>query len=156
MIRLLEEKQKLLEENKKKDGYIVELGKKTSFIEDFLNKDALYSIDSVSKILEIKELGRNNFYKHLRDNKIIMIDTYIDYKGNKKSGLKHFTAFAQYTNSQQYFVHRTRDCWVGDQVVQQNCAMFTPKGVSWIYKKLQKDGYVMVKDLETIIDELDK
>lgn len=79
-----EERKKLQEESKKKDGYIIELGKKTSMLDDFLAKDNLYSIDSVSKILAIKGLGRNNFYSYLRENKIIQSDIYRDYKGREK------------------------------------------------------------------------
>ncbi|MCD3217863.1 hypothetical protein G8S55_11605 [Clostridium botulinum C] len=151
----MKEAKELEIENKEKDKLLLVAGQKTQFVDDFLNnsKDT-YSIDSVSKILGIKELGRNNFYKYLRDSKILMTDIYIDKRGNMQKGTKHYTAYAQYCNAQQYFKHKTRKVKIGKLTINQNVAMFTPKGVEWIYRKLQKDGYIVEKDLQEIIQDL--
>lgn len=149
------ERAKQLEaENKAKDELLVEQGNKVSLLDNFLETDDLYTIDTFSKTMAIKGLGRNNLYEYLRDNKIIQTDIYIDKRGNKKGGLKHFTAYAQYTNSQQYFKHRQRNYQMGKETVKQNFVMLTAKGVEWLYKKLQKDGYVATKTLEQIVNEL--
>lgn len=151
----IKETKKLELENKEKEELLRIAGEKTSFIDDFLKSDSLYSIDAVSKILAIKDMGRTNLHKYLRENKIIMTDTYIDRYGKTKGGINHFTAYAQYTNSQPFFKHRTRDVYVSKtETVKQNVAMFTPEGITWIYKKLQKDGYVAEKNLKDIIKEL--
>jgi prophage antirepressor-like protein len=157
LVKYKEEKEaklRLQVENKEKDELLKIAAEKTSLLDDFLGKDSLHSIDSVSKIFAIKALGRNNFYKYLRENSIIMTDTYIDKQGKEKSGSKHFTAYAQYTNSNEYFKHRQREVCFGQKTIMQDVAMFTGKGISWIYKKLQKDGYIHSKGLEEIIKEL--
>ena len=151
----LKETKKLESDNKEKDKLLLIAGEKTSFIDDFLKTDALYSIDAVSKILGIKGMGRTNLHKYLRDNEIIMTDTYTDKSGKGKGGINHFKAYAKYTNTFCYFQHRTRDVYVGkDKTIKQQVAMFRPEGITWIYKKLQKDEYVAEKDLETVINEL--
>lgn len=149
-----EERKRLEAQNKEKDELLIIAGEKTTIVDEFLSDDGLYSVNDVSKILGIKGLGRNNLYKYLRENKIIMTDTYIDYKGRKQSGARHYEAYASYTNNQQYFEHRVRDTQIGYDTVKQNVAMFTPTGVQWIIKRLQKDGYMVQKDLDAIIEEL--
>src|SRR3712207_3652257 len=134
-----EERKRLEAQNKEKDELLIIAGEKTTIVDEFLSDDGLYSVNDVSKILGIKGLGRNNLYKYLRENKIIMTDTYIDYKGRKQSGARHYEAYASYTNNQQYFEHRVRDTQIGYDTVKQNVAMFTPTGVQWIIKRLQKD-----------------
>lgn len=144
------------EEIKKKDNLLLIAGQKTSFMADWLNKDNLYSVDIVAKTFGIKGLGRNNFWKYLRDGKIIMTDTYINKKGKECAGAKHYESYSQYCNNQQYFKHRQREITIGFKNIQQNVAMFTPKGIQWIYKRLQKDEYINTKNLETIISELEQ
>ncbi|OSA95765.1 UNVERIFIED_ORG: hypothetical protein B2H93_04905 [Clostridium botulinum] len=144
------------EEIKKKDNLLLIAGQKTSFMDDWLNKDNLYSVDVVAKTFGIKGLGRNNFWKYLRDNRIIMTDTYINKKGKECAGAKHYESYSQYCNNQQYFKHRQREITIGFKNIQQNVAMFTPKGIQWIYKRLQKDEYINTKNLETIISELEQ
>lgn len=151
-----EERRKLELENSQKNELLIIAGERTSLIDDFLQASDIYSIDTVSKILAIKGMGRNNLYKYLREKKILMTDTYIDGKGVSKGGMKHFTAYASYTNDKCYFKHRTRDMQLRGEIVKQNVAMFTPIGVEWIYKKLIKDGWIQAKTLEEIIKELSK
>ncbi|WP_205427961.1 phage antirepressor KilAC domain-containing protein [Clostridium botulinum] len=141
---------------KDKDDLLLIAGQKTSLTDDWLNTDNLYTVDVVAKTFGIKGLGRNNFYKYLRENKIIMTDTYINKKGKECAGAKHYESYGQYCNNQQYFKHRQREITIGFKNIQQNVAMFTPKGIQWIYKRLQKDEYINTKNLETIISELEQ
>lgn len=141
---------------KNKDDLLLIAGQKTSLTDDWLNTDNLYSVDVVAKTFGVKGLGRNNFYKYLRENKIIMTDTYINKKGKECAGAKHYESYSQYCNNQQYFKHRQREITIGFKNIQQNVAMFTPKGIQWIYKRLQKDKYINTKNLETIISELEQ
>jgi phage antirepressor YoqD-like protein len=129
-------------------------GEKTTIVNEFLESKGLYGVDSVAKTLAIKGMGRNNLYDYLRQNKIIMTDTYLDKHDKKKAGAKHYEAYSQYVNQQQYFAHRSRTVQAGFKTIEQLVAMFTPKGIEWIIKRLQKDGYIPTKDLKTIIEEL--
>lgn len=148
------EAKQLEADNKKKDELLLIAGEKTTIVDEFLGSKGLYGVDIVAKTLAIKGLGRNNLYEYLRDNKIIMTDTYEDKHGKEKAGAKHYEAYSKYVNQQQYFVHRSRTVHAGFKTMEQNVAMFTAKGVEWIIKKLQKDGYIAQKDLETVIEEL--
>lgn len=85
-----------------------------------------------------------------------MTDTYRNKKGKECAGAKHYESYGQYCNNQQYFKHRQREITIGFKNIQQNVAMFTPKGIQWIYKRLQKDEYINTKNLETIISELEQ
>lgn len=146
----------LIAENNRKDGLLKIAGDKTSVIDVWLDKDNIYAIDTVSKVLAIKGLGRNNFWKYLREKRIIKTDTYIDKKGKTCSGQHHYESFSNYCNDQQYFVHRTREISFGFKTIEQNIAFFTCKGVQWIIKRLQKDGHIKEKNLEDIIKELEQ
>lgn len=147
----MKEMKQLKAENEKKDELLLIASEKTVIVDNFLDTNELYGIDVVAKVLGIKGLGRNNFYKYLRDNKILMTDVYADTKGRNQGGSKHYEAYSQYCNQQQYFTHRTRT--VND--IKQNVAMFTPKGIEWIIKKLQKDEYIPTKSIEEIFRELE-
>ncbi|MCD3298117.1 Rha family transcriptional regulator, partial [Clostridium botulinum] len=72
----MKEAKELEIENREKDELLLVAGQKTQFVDDFLNSKEAYTIDAISKILGIKELGRNNFYKYLRENRILMTDIY--------------------------------------------------------------------------------
>jgi phage antirepressor YoqD-like protein len=153
----LKESKKLEADNKKKDELLLIAGEKTTIVDEFLGSDGLYSVEMTAKTLGIKGMGRNNLYDYLRQNKIIMTDTYEDKKGKKKAGVKNYEAYSKYVNSQQYFVHRKRTIPIGfNKTIDQNVAMFTPKGIEWIIKRLQKDGYIATKDLKTIVQELNQ
>lgn len=152
----LKESKQLESENKEKDKLLLIAGEKTTIVDEFLDSKGLYGVDSVAKTLGIKGMGRNNLYEYLRDNKIIMTDTYLDKHNKKKAGAKHYEAYSQYVNTQQYFAHRSRTVQMGFKNIEQLVAMFTPKGIQWIIKRLQKDGYIATKDLQSIISELSK
>ncbi len=148
------ESKQLEADNKKKDELLLIAGEKTTIVDEFLESDGLYGVDAVAKTLAIKNMGRNNLYDYLRQNKIMMTDIYLDKNGDKKAGAKHYEVYSQYVNQQQYFEHRSRKVQAGFKTIEQLVAMFTPKGIQWIIKRLQKDGYIAKKDLKTVISEL--
>lgn len=150
----IKEAKQLEADNKKKDELLLIAGEKTTIVDEFLGSKGLYGIDIVAKTLAIKNMGRNNLYDYLRQNKIMMTDTYLDKNGDKKAGAKHYEVYSQYVNQQQYFEHRSRKVQAGFKTIEQLVAMFTPKGIQWIIKRLQKDGYIAKKDLKTVISEL--
>ena len=151
-----EEKELLIADNNKKQELLEAQAPKIDLYNDFMNSDNVYSVNEVAKCLAIKNLGRNNLYKWLRWNKIIIPDTYEAYQNHINSG---------------YVIHRVRkypipkyemilDKKTGKKVKtlvetkydQETKAYFTPKGVEWLYKKLVKDGYVMPKTLNEIAE----
>lgn len=138
---------------KQQQELLVEQGNNIQMYNDFMGKDGLYSVDTVSKVFGIKNLGKNNMYKYLRDKDYIMTDTYIK-NGKQHSGVNHFKPKAQYVNQLGYFKARIRTIQIGNKEINQNVVMFTAKGISWFYKKLQKENYIIEKDLDTIINEL--
>lgn len=147
-----EEKERLIADNNKKQELLVAQAPKIDLYNDFMSKDNIYSVSEISKCLAIKDLGRNNLYKWLRWNKILIDQTY--------------EAYQKYVNA-GYIVHRIIPYEIpkykkvdGKKVVeevkvgQETKAYFTVKGIEWLYKKLTKDGYVMSKTLQEVLKEV--
>lgn len=143
LITAEEEKELLIAENTKKDIILNEQAPKVNLYEDFISTDKLYSVNDISKILAIKNMGKNNLYKWLRQNRIFM-DGFEAYQRHIKAG---------------HVVHRNRTYSYGkgekEKVIKETVAYFTPLGVEYIYKRLLKDGYSTTKTLSVIIKELD-
>lgn len=137
-----EEKELLIAENTKKDIVLKEQAPKVSLYEDFMSTDNLYSVNDISKILAIKNMGKNNLYKWLRYNKIFM-NGFEAYQRHIKAG---------------HVVHRSRSFSYGKEEgaikETETVAYFTPKGVEYLCNRLLKDGYATNKKLSTIIKEL--
>lgn len=86
---LLQQATKVIEEQKP----LVELAK------DFLDKDGLISVDDFAKNLAIKGLGRNNMYKYLREQKILMTDEWENpFTLKKMYGENHHKPYARFIN----------------------------------------------------------
>ena len=137
-----EEKEKLIASNKEKEEQLKIAAPKLNLYNDFISTKNLYSVGQLAKCFAIKNLGKNNFYKWLRWNKIFM------------DGYEAYQRFV----TEGKVIHRERTYTYGKgdnkKTVHDMCAYFTPKGVEYIYKKLMKDGYVSNKTLETILEEL--
>lgn len=153
-----EEKEQLIADNNKKQELLVAQSSKIDLYNDFVNRENVYSVNEVAKCLAIKDLGRNNLYKWLRWNKILIGQTY--------------EAYQRYINS-GYVVHRIDEykipkyemvtdvktgkkvkTLVETKVGQETRAFFTTKGIEWLYKKLVKGGYVMPKTLKEVMEAL--
>lgn len=117
-------REKLLEDNKEN----IEIA------EQLTKTDNTYDIGVFSKTLHIKGLGRNNFYRYLREKKVLMKDnvpyqSYIDY----------FKVIAI------------------DNAFQPSKTLIKINGVKYIIKKLIEDGYLKEAfNVEKLLKELDK
>ena len=99
-----------------------------------VNKDSCWSVEIFSKVLNISGMGRNNMFKWMRSKGILQVNnvpyqTYSKYfkvipNNIKKLGFTTFTTLINYD------------------------------GIIYLHKKLVKDGYISVKSMEEIIEEL--
>lgn len=137
-----EEKELLIAQNEEQKELLTLQAPKVDMYEDFLSKDDLYSVGDIAKTLAIKDMGKNNLYKYLRNKKIFM-EGYEAYQRFVRDG---------------YVVHRNRTYTYGkgdkSKTVTEICGYFTPKGVEYLYKKLKKDGHVSSKTLPRVVREL--
>ena len=86
-----EEKELLIADNNKKQELLEAQAPKIDLYNDFINSDSIYSVNEIAKCLAIKDLGRNNLYKWLRWNKILI-------DGSREAYQPHINA--------GYIVHR--------------------------------------------------
>ena len=100
--------------------------------EAFLKDDGLIDINTFAKTLGIKNLGRNNMYKYLRDNH------YID---------KNNYAMQRYIN-QKLFILKPRgykENFYGERTYIFK-TFITKKGLAYLLGKLVEDGYITFTD----------
>lgn len=105
-------------------------------VDKFTNINQSYDVGTFSKIIYSKEnnLGRNRLFEWLRDKKILMSNNtpyqnYIDY----------FNVIAVENKYNGKINYKT---------------MIKANGITYIYKKLVKDGKVIDKPIEQVIEEL--
>lgn len=105
-------------------------------VEKFTNINQSYDVGTFSKIIYSKEnnLGRNRLFEWLRDKKILMnnntpYQNYIDY----------FNVVAVENKYNGKINYKT---------------MIKANGITYIYKRLVKDGRVIDKPIEQVIEEL--
>ena len=98
----------------------------------FTNSDGLYDIGNFAKILDIKGLGRNNLFKWLKESKILM-DTNSPY--------------AMYSD---YFkvIPVTKFGFTSIKPLLKS------KGISFIVKRLIKEGKIETKSYKKIIEDM--
>lgn len=142
--KTLEEKDKLLKE---KQEQINILAPKADFYEDFLSTESFFTVGQIAKGFAIKNLGRNNLYKYLKDHKIL-IDTDEPYQSHVNSG--HVVQRKSKYKKKAYDGNGE----MVEKLFDYEYVVFTPKGVSYLYKKLQKDGYVINTTLEDAIENM--
>lgn len=153
-----EEKELLIAENNKKQELLVAQAPKIDLYNDFINEDIVYSVNEIAKCLAIKDLGRNKLYKWLRWNKIIIGETYEAYQKYINSGyiihrVKTYD-IPKYEMVYQKEIGKKVKTLVETKKGQETKAYFTPKGVEWLYKKLVKDGIIIPKTLNEVMNEL--
>ena len=103
--------------------------------ETFTQSNGTWDIGVVAKILNIKGLGRNNFFDWMRSKKIIMKDSTVPYQ----SFMKYFEV-KPVVNKYNGYVNEK--------------ALFTSKGIKFIMDKLIEDGKVVSKTYEQVMKEL--
>ena len=103
--------------------------------ETFTQSNGTWDIGVVAKILNIKGLGRNNFFDWMRSKKIIMKDSTVPYQ----SYMKYFEVKPVINKYNGYINEK---------------ALFTSKGIKFIMDKLIEDGKVVSKTYEQVMKEL--
>ena len=103
--------------------------------ETFTQSNGTWDIGVVAKILNIKGLGRNNFFDWMRSKKIIMKDSTVPYQ----SYMKYFEVKPVVNKYNGYINEK---------------ALFTSKGIKFIMDKLIEDGKVVSKTYEQVMKEL--
>jgi prophage antirepressor-like protein len=136
--RTIEQKEQLLQQANRtieQQKPLVELAK------DFLDKDGLISVDDFAKNLAIKDLGRNNMYKYLREQKILMTDEWENHFTLKKMyGENHHKPYSRFINEGKMVWKPTS---YNNHTDQYNYKpYFTVQGVEYMIKRLKKDGFI--------------
>ena len=129
----------LMLENQEQEAKLATQAPKVELYEDFMAKDNLYSVNDIAKCLAIKGMGRNNLYKFLRWNKILMDD---------------YEAYQRFINEGK-IVHRSVTYTCKGKEHTDIKAYFTAKGVEYLYKKLKKEGHISKKTVKQVLEELD-
>lgn len=125
--RLEEEKILLQNEN-------AEMKPIVSLVDKFINTNGYYDVGTYAKILESKELGRTRLFSWLRDKKILMKDN-VPYQNYTKY-FKVIPVVNKFNGQTNYKT------------------LIKPEGITYIYNKLLKDGKIIDKPLDKVIEEL--
>jgi phage antirepressor YoqD-like protein len=100
----------------------------------FTNSNKLYDIGEFSKILDIPKFGRTNLFRWLRDNKMLMSNN------------------TPYANQMDHF----KVIAIENNRFADSKTLIKAKGISYIVKKLIKDGKIQSKSYEDIIKNIDE
>lgn len=153
-----EEKELLIADNNKKQELLEAQAPKIDLYNDFINSDSIYSVNEIAKCLAIKDLGRNNLYKWLRWNKILIDGSREAYQPHINAGyiVHRITKYPrpQYGMVLNEETGKKERILIETKYDQDIKAYFTAKGVEWLYKKLVKEGYVMPKTLKEVMETL--
>lgn len=153
-----EEKEQLIADNNKKQELLEAQAPKIDLYNDFINSDSIYSVNEIAKCLAIKDLGRNNLYKWLRWNKILIDGSREAYQPHINAGyiVHRITKYPrpQYGMVLNEETGKKERMLIETKYDQDIKAYFTAKGVEWLYKKLTKEGYVMPKTLKEVMETL--
>lgn len=99
-----------------------------------INKDACWSVETFSKVLNISGMGRNNMFKWMRDKEILKYNN-IPYQ-----------KYAKYFEVTPVYIARTGQTKL--------MAKINHKGIIYLHKRLVKDELISTKSIEEILDEL--
>ena len=153
-----EEKEQLIADNNKKQKLLEAQAPKIDLYNDFINSDSIYSVNEIAKCLAIKDLGRNNLYKWLRWNKILIDGSREAYQPHINAGyiVHRITKYPrpQYGMVLNEETGKKERMLIETKYDQDIKAYFTAKGVEWLYKKLTKEGYVIPKTLKEVMETL--
>lgn len=157
LVQAEEEKELLIAENIKQKEIIELQAPKINLYNDFMNTDNVYSVNDIAKCLAIKNFGRNNLYKYLRYNKILIDETREAYQSHINAGriVHRIIKYKKpiYNTSFDYFGNVIKTL-VETKYEKDTVAYFTPKGIEWLYNKLIKDNYIVSKSLEELMNDL--
>ena len=118
------------------ENLLKQLSPKISAADKLIGLDGAWSIGTFSKILGIKNFGRNKFFEWLRDKNILMANNepYQKY-------VEYFKVIVVDNKHNNYSDNKT---------------LIRPKGIEFLFQKLIADGTVIPKTLDEIKKELNK
>lgn len=93
----------------------------------FIDNEGLTDVNSLAKNLAIKNLGRNNFYKYLRNKGLLQKDNY---------------PYQRYVNDELFVLKPAGSYIVGEDTIQNYKTYITTKGVNKIIDMLIEDQYL--------------
>lgn len=108
-------------------GKIEELSPLAKKFEIFLSTEGLTDISTFSKNLGIKKLGRNNMYKYLKSNNILMNNN---------------QPYQRFIENGMFIVKPSGSHIQNGEIVQDYKTFLTAKGVNKIMDRLTKDGFI--------------
>lgn len=117
-----------------KENLIEQLQPQLSIADKFTNVDGYYDIGTFSKILKVKNMGRNNMFEWMREQKILMNNNqpyqkYIDY-------FKVLPVENKFNGKMNYKT------------------MIKANGVKYIFERLIKDKKIIPKSIDEVLAEL--
>jgi phage antirepressor YoqD-like protein len=139
-MELLERDKKLEEQIKQiditlaKDQLMEQVQDSLAIADRFTNSNKLYDVGEFSKILDIKGFGRNKLFEWMRDSKILMSNN------------------SPYANQMEHF----KIIAIDNNRFADSKTLIKSKGISYIVKKLIKDGKIQSKSYEDIIKNIDE
>ena len=131
--RTIDRKDKMI---KSLENEIVESQPMIAIAEAVTESDDNWDMGLFAKVIDLKDMGKNNLFKYLRENKIFM--------ENNEPYATHIKYFK--------VVPVTKYNKFGSIVVPKT--LIKPEGIKYIVSKLMRDGYVVLKSYSQILDEL--
>ncbi|BAO04986.1 antirepressor protein [Clostridium botulinum B str. Osaka05] len=119
-----------------KEKVIQELQPKIKIADSVTHTNNCYDLGTIAKILNIKNMGRNNLFKWLKEKEILM-DNNAPYQRYIKY-FKVITVTNRYTN------------------MANNKTLLRPNGVEYIVKKLIDDNKIITKPVNETLEELEQ
>ena len=98
---------------------------------DFIDEDGAWDIEMFAKVLNIKDMGRNNMFKWLREQKIL--------QGDNKPYQSYMKYFKVVPLKNRYAESKT---------------LVNYQGVIFLYRRLKEQGKISLKSVDEVLKEL--
>jgi phage antirepressor YoqD-like protein len=130
LVLAVEEKQALVLKVFESEQKVIELTPKAQEYDVICNSDKLLTMAQVAKILNVKNMGRTKLFEFLRDEGIL--------QANNDPYQKFADEDGQFTIKVKTNPHNKE---------AYNVTLVTPKGLSFIKRRLEKKGYIIPSNL---------
>jgi len=134
--KALEEQIKQIDITLAKEQLMEQLQDSLAIADRFTNSNKLYDVGEFSKILDIKGFGRNKLFEWMRDGKILRAN---NEPYQNQVDMNHFKVIP---------IEGNKFC--------DSKTLIKSQGISYIIKKLIKDGKIESKSYEDIIKNIDE
>lgn len=98
---------------------------------DFIDEDGTWDIEMFAKVLNIKDMGRNNMFKWLREQKIL--------QGDNKPYQSYMNYFKVIPLKNKFAESKT---------------LINYQGVIFLYRRLKEQGKISLKSVDEVLKEL--